>query len=84
MHTVELLEEALKTAKKQGFTVRQEWLSGSGGPCEIRGRQFLFLDLSLSAVEQLDQVLAAIRQIPVENVEISPPLQRLLDLAKAA
>lgn len=82
MHTVELLEEALKTARKQGYTVRQDWLSGAGGACEIKGQRVLFVDLSLSALEQLDQVLAAIQQASTESEAISPPIQHLLDRAK--
>ena len=84
MHTVELLDEALKTARKQGYTIRQDWLSGSGGPCEIKGQRFLFVDLSLSPREQLDQVLAAIQTVAEPSVELSPPLRRLIDAAKAA
>lgn len=61
MHTVELLEEALQFAQSLGFTIRQDWLSGSGGPCEIKGKRWLFVDLSLTHREQLDQVVAAIR-----------------------
>ena len=61
MHTVELLEAALKLAEQQGFTVRQEWLGGrGGGPCEILGRKVLFIDLAISPLEQLDQARLAI------------------------
>ena len=76
MHTVELLDEALAVAQRMGFKIRQEWLSGSGGPCEIKGQRWLFVDLSLPPLEQLDQVIAAIKLIPVET-PVSPGLRRL-------
>jgi hypothetical protein len=76
MHTVELLEEALQTARSLGFTVRQEWLGGGGGGCEIKGKRWLFVDLSLPAIEQLDQVLSAIRPYLNESVSVSKELRR--------
>jgi hypothetical protein len=76
MNTVELLDEALQTARSLGFTVRQDWLSGSGGGCEIKGQRCLFVDLSLTPIEQLDQVLSAIRPYLNEGVELSAALRR--------
>jgi len=65
MHTVELLEQSLETAKELGFEVRHEWLGGGGGgACEIGGRKCLFIDLSLNAIEQLEQVSDALRSDP--------------------
>lgn len=62
MHSVDLLEEALRVAMNSGFEVRQEWLNEKGGgACRIGKRQVLFVDLSLTAQEQLEQVLAALR-----------------------
>jgi hypothetical protein len=63
MHTVEILDEALRVAGQFGYRVRQEWLGGNGGGgCEIRGRKWLFLDLAQGPEEQLEQVLAALRR----------------------
>lgn len=63
MHTVELLDEALRVAGQFGYRVRQEWLGGNGGGgCEIRGRKWLFLDLAQGPEEQLEQVLEALRR----------------------
>ena len=62
MHSVDLLEEALRVAMNSGFEVRQEWLNEKGGgACRIGQRQVLFVDLSLSAQEQLEQVVGALR-----------------------
>ena len=65
MHTVELLEEAIRVAERIGYRVRQEWLGGSGGgACEVQGRKWLFLDLAVGPTDQLDQVVATLRSEP--------------------
>ena len=62
MHTAEKLDTALAVARRLGYRIRMECLDGhpSGG-CEIRGKKWLFLDLSLSPQEQLGQVLETLR-----------------------
>ncbi|MGD9722453.1 MAG: hypothetical protein AB7O59_13190 [Pirellulales bacterium] len=87
MHTVERLEQAIALAERLGFVVRQEWLGGvSAGGCEVRGRRWLFVDLALSPAEQLEQVLAALRDIsPPSDAAIAfPELPNLLKLPRAA
>jgi hypothetical protein len=76
MHTVELIEEAIQLARSLGFNIRQEWLGGAGGGCEIKGQRWIFVDLSLAPLEQLDQVLSAIRPALHAGVPISPQLRR--------
>ena len=47
MHTVELLNEAVETARRLGYEVRQDWLGGNGGGhCLVRGRKWLLLDVA--------------------------------------
>jgi hypothetical protein len=86
MHTVELLEQALALSEWLGFVVRQDWLGGvAAGACEVKGRRWLFVDLALSPAEQLEQVLAALRQAAsLENTAAFPELRKLLNLRKAA
>jgi hypothetical protein len=86
MHTVELLEEACEVAGSLGYLVRQEWLGGAGGgACEFAGRKWLFIDLALNAIEQLDQVIGALRNDPgIYQASLSAPLQQLLDVRRAA
>ena len=56
------LRLSLQAAKRYGASVRREWLDGrSGGACEVAGKRFLFVDLSLSIDEQIDQVEEAFR-----------------------
>ena len=82
MHTVELLEQALAAAGRLGFSIRHEWLGGSGGGyCEFGGKKWLFVDLALNNLEQLDQVLGALRQnSDLATLELSRPLRRVLEL----
>ena len=86
MHTVELLEEALFLAAKLGYRMREEWLEGrGGGGCQIHGQKWIFLDLALSADEQLDQVLDTLRADPAaSNASTNSELRRLLDVKKIA
>jgi hypothetical protein len=86
MHTVELLEQALQVADQLGYSIRHEWLGGAGGgACEIRGRKWLFVDLALNAVEQLEQVAAVLQaDAAVYTVELPPAMRRLLGIRKSA
>ncbi len=62
MHTIDLLEEALWIANQSGWQVRHEWLAGSaGGACRLGQHHLLFVDRSLTAAEQLEQVIDGLR-----------------------
>jgi hypothetical protein len=86
MHTVELLEQALTVAERMGYGIRQEWLGGAGGgACQFAGRKWLFVDLSLNVIEQLEQVRKALLADPgIYSMDLSPALRRLLDLRRSA
>jgi hypothetical protein len=57
MHTVDLLDAAIRFARGLGIQVREDWLDGaSSGECEICGERWLFLDLSQSPQERLEVV----------------------------
>jgi hypothetical protein len=86
MHTVDLREQALVLAKQLGYRIREEWLRGSGGGhCEFAGSRWIFVDLTLSAAEQLEQVAEALRSDPgIHSATLSPTLRRLLGVRKSA
>lgn len=86
MHTVEALERCLSVAEELGYQIRQEWLDGAGGgACEFAGRKWLFVDLSLSAVDQLQQVADSLAADPaIDRVTLPPPLKRLFVRRQAA
>lgn len=65
MHTIELFEMAVHVAELAGYTVRHEYLGGQGGGvCEFGGRRWVFVDLALNTVEQLEQLCAALIEMP--------------------
>jgi hypothetical protein len=73
MHTVEMLERLKEVAERAGYTVRQEWLGGTGGgACEFAGRKWIFVDLALTVVEQLDQVAGALKNDPAVSLQEAP------------
>ena len=86
MHTVELLQQAVELARQAGYTIRQEWLGGSnGGACTVKGRKHLFLDLAQAPLEQLDQVIAALKaDAAVQELPIPEALRALLPLRRTA
>ena len=86
MHTVHLLEESIRVAEQLGYAVRHEWLGGeTGGSCEIAGKKWLFVDLALSPVDQLDQVITALRSDPeLHRVALAPALRDFLQPRRAA
>lgn len=81
MHTVELLDEALLVAKRLGYGVRHEWMGGTGGACEIAGKPWLFVDLSLTTDEQLDLVIESLKTHQgVHTLRLSPAMCHLLGM----
>lgn len=87
VHSVDILEEAIELAKQIGFQVRHEWLDGSsGGTCRIGSSWVLFVDLSLTASEQMDQAISALMHPEFRTAlaklgpgSLSQPLLDLLD-----
>ena len=86
MHTVELLAQALDVAESLGYGIRHEWLGGAtGGVCEIAGKRWLFVDLALNPIEQLDQVTEALRQdTRIHSAALPGALSERLGLRHAA
>jgi hypothetical protein len=86
MHTVEMRERMIQLAEELGYSVRQEWLGGTGGGlCEFGGRRHIFVDLALSAAEQLEQLASALADDPaVHTLKLPAPLKPLLGLRRAA
>lgn len=86
MHTIEMLEKATEIATTLGYGVRQEWLGGcGGGACEIAGKKWIFLDLALGTCDQLEQLVAALREDPsVYGVDLPIEMSGLIDHRRAA
>ena len=86
MHTVDMVKEAIAVAQRAGYRIRQEYLGGSmGGGCEFGGQKWIFLDVSLGPVDQLEQVLDALRHDPdVVGMPMSGELQNRIGVRKSA
>jgi hypothetical protein len=86
MHTVEMLQQLKELAEDAGYTVRHEWLGGvGGGACHFAGRKWIFVDLSLSVIEQLDQMAEALREDAGLTAAGAPAaVRRYLGLQRAA
>ena len=67
MHTVELLDAAIRCAEDLGFRIRDDWLEGAdGGACEIGGERWLFLDLAQSPQERLAIVASCLAEYALQ------------------
>jgi hypothetical protein len=80
MHTAQLLSQALDTARRAGYQVREESLDGAGGGhCLIRGKKCLLLDLTQPQREQLNDVLDALLAEPdLATIKMTPGLADVL------
>ena len=74
--SVELLRQLVEWAKKNGFEVREEWLGGvAAGACRIKGKNVLFMDISLPPAERLEQALQSLESIGAELDKLPEPLR---------
>ena len=86
MHSLDLLQIALDTARQQGYLIRREWLGGiAAGRCRIAGQKILFVDVSLSVLEELEQVASSLASDPeILLSETVEPLARVLQSCREA
>ena len=86
MRIVEQLEQCLDLARHIDYSIRHEWLDGSGGgACEIAGKKWIFVDLAQTPAEQLDQVIEAIHTDPkLAEFSIPDVVQSLFEGRRAA
>ena len=64
---LERWNRAISLIRAAGYTVREEWLEGEGGLCEFKGEKYFFSDQSLSLLERLEQVEAAVRKLKLSS-----------------
>ena len=86
MHTVELMEQGIAALESLGYGVREEYLGGAGGgPCEIAGRPWVFIDLACSKSEQLEQILNSLKADQgTYSLELPAELVSVLGIRRAA
>lgn len=66
-NVIERLRRRTNAAQQLGFKIRGEWLDGQQATwCEIAGAKVLFVDLGLTAAEQLDQIERTLQEYQQE------------------
>ncbi len=66
MNTIERIDQLTEIAQQLGYRIRHDYFGGTGGgKCEFGGQKWLFIDLALNSVEQLDQLRAALADEPL-------------------
>jgi len=85
MHTVEILEEAEQAAAAGGISIREDWLGGEGGVCELRGKIVAFVSPAQSPAERLEVLVQALRLVkPTRPLLLSVGLSTLVNARKTA
>jgi len=86
MHSLDLLQIALETARKNGFSIRREWLGGvAGGKCRLGGKKIIFIDSSLSILEQLEQVTSSLAtESNLSLTDMDPALSKVIRAIREA
>lgn len=78
--TLENLERLLEIASNEGIAVRSEWLGGlRGGLVRIGRAPLLFIDESLTVVEQWEQASEALGQLDWSESEWAEEMSYLLN-----
>ena len=79
--TLDRLEKLLEIAANEGISVRCEWLGGvRGGLVRIGKTPILFVDESLTVLEQWEQSKNALNQLDWSESEWWDEMSQLLDL----
>lgn len=65
--TQQRLQNALDEIQRLGYTLREEWMEGSGGGCVLNGQKLFFSDTSLPLPERLEQALEFLGQVTEER-----------------
>ena len=66
MSTIERIEQLIEIAQQLGYRIRHDYFGGTGGgKCEFGGQKWVFIDLALTSVEQLDQLEEALADEPL-------------------
>ena len=66
MNTIERIDQLTEIAQQLGYRIRHDYFGGTGGgKCEFAGQKWLFIDLALTSIEQLDQLKDALADEPL-------------------
>ena len=72
MAPVDFLDQAIELAQSLGYNIRYEYLGGaSSGFCEFGGKRWIFVDVALNSLEQIDQIGTVLSSDPaIHLVEV--------------
>ena len=74
-------DEVVEVFGRLGMDVRAERLGGGGGgPCVLRGKPVLFIDLDADVATRMERCLAALAALPeVDGLYLTPALREEID-----
>jgi hypothetical protein len=76
-NVIERLRQRIRDAKGMGIRIRSEWLDDQQATwCEIGGVKTIFIDLSQSATEQLEQLEESLASLASDCRAADSPPQR--------
>lgn len=79
-----LAEELSQAAKQLGLEVRREKIlreigyRARGGPCCLRQKNLIILDREMPPGDQIEMLAEAVRELPHEELYLSPAARRIL------
>lgn len=83
MNVVEQTDKLIELAQAMGYQVRYDYFGGTGGGfCQVNGKKWLFIDLALNGVEQLEYLQKGLSEHPeIVQFSANPFVQSLLKAA---
>lgn len=86
MNLVRQFDEFLDVAQRLGYHIRYDYFGGTGGGvCHYGGKKWLFIDLALTAEDQLDVIFSTLKSDPLfETLEIPESMRRELSKRQVA
>ena len=76
-NVIERLQQRIRDAKGMGIRIRHEWLDDQQATwCEIGGVRTIFIDLSQTATEQLEQLEESLASLASDCKAAESPPQR--------
>jgi len=83
MNAGEMVDYLAELSERLGIAVRWEGLIGDGGICELRGKRFLFVDRSNTLDTQIDVMIDALCDEPIDDVYVLPEIRQRLESSRA-
>jgi|GEM_PF-373244 len=81
MSAVAQYDQLVELAQSMGYEIRYENLGGAGGGlCEFGGRRLLFVDLSLSLLDQIEQMQKSLNRDASLPAQLAPVMRLALGL----